>query len=209
MEPDIRSLLVLLHYWQQACASLERAVPNPVSAETQLATIAQHLQALLQQEDVLGAIDELIARTQPQVVANPEAVRQDLLANQEAIVAAERQAAKPLNLQREDILRTIGLSLQHHAEAKYLVSSQELLTYFVQIQQAIVEQYATARTLPRKQKKWRKRNIAAGVSLTVIGIGLVASNTPYETTPAIYSYMLGGSALLQAMRDLIGEAVQE
>jgi hypothetical protein len=203
MDPDIKHLLVVIEHWRQACAKLERAVPDPAYAEAKLLTIGEQIQSLLHDQAVVGAIDELIARTHPQVVADPDTLRDQLVAKQDAIVAME--AAKPLHLSREEIVQAIVLYLHTQNDTKHLVNSRELLAWFLQLQTAIVEHYAAARSLPRKQKKRRKRNIATGVMMTAVGIGLIASNTPYDAVPAVYSYMLGGNALLQAMRDLIGE----
>ncbi|MCS6812130.1 MAG: hypothetical protein NZ772_00925 [Cyanobacteria bacterium] len=206
MDPEIKLLLVVLKHWQQACKKLDRAIPSATAAEAQLATIAEQIKFLLQQEEVVSTIDELIARTQPHVAANPEAVRSELATNREAIITAEVQAAEPLQLSREDVLRSVLLYLHNQPNDKYLMSSQELLTWFLKLHVEIIQQYVAARSLPRKQKKRRKRNIAAAVSLTAVGVGLILSNTPYETIPAAYSYILGGNALIQALRDLIGEA---
>jgi len=206
MDPDIKLLLIVLEHWRQACGKLERAVPNPTSAETKLTTIGEKLQTLLRDEDVAGAIDKLIARTQPHAVADPDALRENLIAKQDAIVTTEVQAAKPLKLSHDEILQAVLLYLQTQPDPKYLVNSRELLAWFLALQEAIVEQYGASRSLPRKQKKRRKRNIATGITLTAVGIGLIASNTSHDTIPAVYSYLLGGNALIQAIRDLIGEA---
>lgn len=206
MDPDIKLLLIVLKHWQQACKKLDRAIPSSTAAEAQLAAIAEQIKVLLQQEEVVSTIDELIARTQPHIIADQDALRNKLIANQETIIAAEVRAAEPLQLSREDILRSVLLYLHNQPNDKYLMSSQELLTWFLKLHAEIIQQYVAARSLPRKQKKRRKRNIAAAVSLTAVGIGLILSNTPYDTIPAAYSYILGGNALIQALRDLIGEA---
>jgi len=103
----------------------------------------------------------------------------------------------------------IEACLQASEETPFITSSDDLADLFPKLHGAIVSQISDTRQMPRKAKKRRKRDITTGATFTAIGFGLLAANTQVEPSLGVYSYILGGNALMQAIRNLIGEKVNE
>jgi hypothetical protein len=61
-----------------------------------------------------------------------------------------------------------------------------------------------SRAVGRKEKKRRKRRIAQGITSAIFGTGAIVADTKLPVLFA-FSYGLGGSALHQALRDIVGE----
>jgi hypothetical protein len=208
MDTDIRSLLEALAQWRKACKKLEGAVPDRVSAEQEVSRAQAQVTTLLREDRIAEAFDQLIqANSAP---AEPSEMRQKAVRNylthkQEDLIAAEMRTVQPLQISRRELSQIIAAYLQAQPQELPL-SSHDIPDLFPQLTEAIVQQYAASRSLPRQQKKRRKRKVATGVTFTMIGLGLMAGNSQSAATIATYSYILGGNALLQAVRDLIGEA---
>lgn len=89
-------------------------------------------------------------------------------------------------------------------------STETLPSSITQIKERLIEshkntlsRFRESREMTRLKKKKRKRNIGQGIASSVFGVGVIVANTQLPTLFA-FSYGLGGAALHQAMRDIVG-----
>ena len=74
----------------------------------------------------------------------------------------------------------------------------------VAVHEATKLHLAAARKMSRKDKKKRKRKLGEGLASAVFGTGIIAADS--QLPPLfVFSYGLGGGALHQALRDIVGE----
>lgn len=204
MGSDIRELLTALADWRKAGDRLKRATPDRPTAEEAFNQAQNRVMEILQRKSVALDLDRLIQQahiTGTEPTTRQEELRQD----RDTIATTEIETARPLNLSQKEVGQLIISYLKARFTEEMPSSSVDLLEAFLQLSDAISRQYGEVRAIPRKEKKQRKRRIATGVTFTVVGLGLLAGNTRADPANSVYSYVLGGNALLQAIRDLIGE----
>lgn len=209
MSPDIKNLLEALEEWRRAYEKLETAVPNRMEAERAVALSYERVLATLQNQEVLKSVTQFLQSSTPkaQAVATSLNWQQELSHSPEAIISTELQSARPLQLKRKDLTKLILAYLKTPDALLEVTDGDELVALFPELHEQAVAQLAESRSLSRKEKKYRKRKIATGVTFTVAGFGLIASNLYVGAPTATFSYILGGNALFQATRDLIGDEV--
>jgi hypothetical protein len=209
MSPDIKDLLAALEDWRRAYEKLETAVPSPTEAEQAVAQAYERVLTTLQKEGVLQSVNQFLQTAAPkaQSVATNLDWQQELTQASESIIATELQSVRPLQLNRKDLTKLILAYLKTPEALLEVTDGHELVTLFPKLHEEAVTQLAESRSLSRKEKKYRKRKIATGVTFTVAGFGLIASNLYVGAPTATFSYILGGNALFQATRDLIGDEV--
>ncbi|NJK27672.1 MAG: hypothetical protein HC925_02815 [Coleofasciculaceae cyanobacterium SM2_3_26] len=209
MNPDIVEFLEALGQWRKASEKLKKSVPDLPTAERTMQNARDRVMDLLQKESVASTIDKFLEEVAPQATAAREEVcdrlRQDLANSARGMISAELRATKPLDIGRKEFIDLVRAYLETPHQEQTLTNSEELIQVFPQLHQAIADRLSNTRLLPRKAKRKRKRRVETGVTMTAIGLGLIASNTQADSSLSVYSYLLGGNALLQAIRDLIGE----
>ncbi|MEO1298027.1 MAG: hypothetical protein AAFW75_20060, partial [Cyanobacteria bacterium J06636_16] len=140
----------------------------------------------------------------------PEELRAILVKHPQPLLSIELQTVHPLTVNPEDLEEIVYVFLRSPDEDKPIADSQELRTIFTQLSEVIPQKYEATKDLSRKQKKRRRRDLTLGTLHTALGIGLLAGNTQLDiiSTDVSYianaSYILGGNALLNAMKNLIG-----
>ncbi|MUL39504.1 hypothetical protein [Gloeocapsopsis dulcis] len=209
MEPEIVQLLQEIKELWKTYRKSERAVPNPSQAETNANLVLSRVLTLLEQDVVAAELDELIDSARSQLLRLPQTTRTQLQENRDELISRETQATSLFLLKPADIDELVDLFLVQHLDSigNLLSSSDDLKSKLPAIHGAIVKGYKSARSKPRKQKKSRKRKIAQGAFRTTTGISLIAVDTALPEL-ATFSYALGGSALLQAGADFIGESAE-
>jgi hypothetical protein len=205
MDSDIKQVLRTLKDWRKAYQKVKQAHPDPETAIAEFAAVHQDLINLLQQDAVAHQVEELLQQGEALAGADLEAVQQELRDRPSQIVSQEIAAARPLNLRHKDMEKVLATSLDRDISHPDHKTYDALLSQFPKLHAEIVQQMEAARSLSRKPKKQRKRQITLGVMFTTIGIGLLAANTQGESPSNVYSYILGGNALFKAIRDLVGE----
>lgn len=75
----------------------------------------------------------------------------------------------------------------------------------MKIHESVKIEIELSRTLPRKEKKKRKRQIAPGITSALFGGGVIVADV-YAPPFFAFSYAAGAGAIHQALRDLIGAA---
>lgn len=108
----------------------------------------------------------------------------------------KREEARELIL----ILRDTRLAIHGRA-----ATTVELRQRLVVLYNASVQELRRSREESRKEKKRRKRKVGQGITSGVFGVGLIAADTQYPPLAPV-SFGLGGAAIHQALRDLVGEA---
>ncbi|MEO0988144.1 MAG: hypothetical protein AAFY20_21785 [Cyanobacteria bacterium J06639_14] len=211
MASHISGLLLALKQWQRAINKLGKKGKVSVSREQQLANAQQQVLAYLKSEPVAEAIDELIRQAIAPDGTSPEELRAILVKHSQPLLSIELQTVHPLSVNPEDLEAIVSVFLRSPDEDKPVADSQELGTFFTQLSQAIPREYQATKDLSRKQKKRRRRDLTLGTLHTILGVGLLAGNTQLDMISADVSYIanasyiLGGNALLSAMKNLIGE----
>jgi hypothetical protein len=89
--------------------------------------------------------------------------------------------------------------------AAFPLEIDALKRHLVEVHSAATRQIASSRSLNRRQKKKRKRKIGQGIASAVFGTAAIVADIQLPLVFA-FSYGLGGAALHQALRDLVGEA---
>lgn len=210
---DIRDLLKALKAWRKACQKVRQAVPDPATAEAQAQAAERKVIEVLRRPGVTEAIAHLLQTMPAAIAQSNQPFQQQFARDADAILFQEMQLIHLLQVRSRDLDDTLQLALQP-ADSEgdletVLPDSSDLIRSFKELHNATVSQLAATRSEPRKIKKQRKRQITLGVTFTALGIALLAANAQIDDVSAPYSYILGGNALLQAMRDLIGRAPEE
>lgn len=207
MPSDIPGLLTTLKKWRKSVKKL-RKKGKPLETREQKVDkarqqVLKHLGAESVADDIDGVIHQAIAPEGTPV----EAVRETLIKHPVPIIGTELRTIHPLAVSRKELETLIQEFLQTPDDEKPVTDSEELRKIFVQLSLTLPEAYKATSELSRKQKKRRKRDLTLGTLNTAIGIGLIAGNSQLGTNVADYSYLLGGNALMLAMRNIVGTRV--
>ena len=211
MASQIAGLLLALKQWQKAVYKLGKKGKPSRSQAKQLQTTQRKVLAYLKTELVAEEIDELIQNAIAPDGTSPEELREILVKHPQPLLSIELQTVHPLTVNAEDLEEIVYVFMRSPDEDKPVADSQELHAIFTQLSQTIPQEYHATKDLSRKLKKRRRRDLTLGTLHTVLGVGLLAGNTQLDmiSTDVSYianaSYILGGNALLNAMKNLIGE----
>lgn len=202
IELKIKKLLVELRKLKKAYNRLLRSVPNPQEAEHAADIQFRIIQNLLEDPDVASLIEAHIAAVKEQV-ATPE-FDIVLKKRQMDVTQIEMRLSQAFGLRRKDL----GLMYEQFSKAKD--SKDEFVIDMSQVRDRLIKAHILAKDeikqlaeTARKKKKKRKRNIGQGVTSAILGTVVIASNTKLPIVFA-FSYGLGGGALHQAVRDIVG-----
>lgn len=210
MASHISGLLSALKQWQKAINKLGKKGDSSISRKKQLDNARAQVLTHLTAEPVAEEIDELIQQAIAPDGTSAEALREILVKHSEPIVSIELKTVHPLTVSQKDLEEVVYVFLRASDKDKPLANSQELQAVFNQLSQAIPQEYKATRALSRKQKKRRRRDLTLGTLHTALGVGLLAGNTQLDLISADVSYIanasyiLGGNALLNAMKNLVG-----
>ncbi|MEO1094529.1 MAG: hypothetical protein AAFX01_06475 [Cyanobacteria bacterium J06638_28] len=207
MPSDIPGLLTALKKWRKSVKKLRKKGKPLETREQKVAKARQKVLKHLGAESVTDDIDEVIHHAIAPDGTPVEAVRETLIKHPVPIICTELRTIHPLAVSRKELETLIQTFLQTPDDEKPVADSEELRQIFVQLSLTIPEAYKATSELSRKQKKRRKRDLTLGTLNTAIGIGLIAGNSQLGTNVADYSYLLGGNALMLAMRNLVGTRV--
>ncbi|MGF1523144.1 MAG: hypothetical protein ACFBSF_12585 [Leptolyngbyaceae cyanobacterium] len=211
MPSHISGLLLALKQWQKAVYRLGRKDKPSHPQAKQLDAAQAKVLTYLEADPVTEEIDELIQQAIAPNSTSPEELRTILVKHSQPLLAVELQTLHPLTFNPQDLEEIVYVFLRSSDEDKPVASSQELRNIFVQLSQIIPQEYQATKELSRKQKKRRRRDLTLGALHTALGIGLLAGNTQLDmiSTDVSYianaSYILGGNALLNAMKNIIGQ----
>jgi ribosome-binding protein aMBF1 (putative translation factor) len=204
-DPEITELLVALKAWRKAVKKLRSQDGSPEEREQRLEQARQQVLACLSEDKIMAELDALI---QPAIAPDSlaaEDVRERLIKDAEPLMAIEMRTIQPLAVSRKQMATLFGLFLQTPDEDQPVANSEELRAQFAQLSLLVPAAYQATKPLSRKVKKQRRRDFTLGALQTALGLGLVAGNTQIEADIAQASYILGGNALLTALKHLVGQ----
>lgn len=200
------SLLVKsLRQLEKAYDKLSRGVPDPNSAAANADRALENVLKLLADRELADNLNSLIVETRKTLGAHDAEVN-------------DEQRRRRLE-QETKVLRDSGLSPNEIAELyfafqnakseqeKFVSSSEELRAHLENLHQKYKSEIAASREQPRKAKKRRKRRVLQGAVTTTIGTTALVADTFFPPLFA-FSYGMGGSALLLALRDFIGDPAE-
>jgi hypothetical protein len=200
----IELLLLRLKELKKWYNKLQGAKPDPQTAVWYAdAALAEVLQSL-SDPDVIAIIESNIPSARQQIQDAASTLHQDLITRQDELIELEIRLSRASGASRQDItliyLKQIKTSPTLEGKATHVAELRESLK---QLHEATKTAYAQSRDLPKTKKKQRKRNVGQGITSGVIGLILISSNGIYAPD-FVVSYTLGGGAIHQAIRDLVG-----
>ena len=211
MASHISGLLSALKQWRKAINKLGKKRDNPLTRKKRLDQAREHVLAYLAAEPVTVDMDELIQQAIAPASLSAESLRTILVKHPEPIVSIELKTIHPLAASQKDLEKVVYTFLRTPDDDKPIADSQELHAIFTQLSEVIPQEYQATNRLSRKQKKRRRRDLTLGTLHTVLGVGLLAGNTQLDLISADVSYIanasyiLGGNALINSMKNLIGQ----
>lgn len=209
MASDVDDLLVALKKWRGAIKQLKKKGKSPEQRERQLRRAEQGVLTCLESDAVVQALEDLIEGAIAAPEPTAEDVRRILIQNGESLLTVELRTVHPLSVSRKDLEKLVTYFLTTADDDRPVSSSAELKAAFAKLSDAISTAYRDSRTLSRKPKKRRRRDLAMGTLQTALGLGLLAGNTQLKDMTANSSYILGGNALMAAMQNLVGKLDDE
>ncbi|PSN20300.1 hypothetical protein C7271_02945 [filamentous cyanobacterium CCP5] len=201
----IRALLLALDDWRGAIAAFKHGGSDLASKAQQVRAAGAKVSDLLEDAAVATAIETLVKTAKTEFPQRLDSFHEELQRQPEPILTRELESLKPLSCSRKDLETLMQAYCEGPKHPPKLPRPDQLETYFISLQTAMLEDLQASRWLSRTQKKRRKRKIATGILFTTCGIGLLAGNTLMDWEYAATSYILGGNALMQAVQDLTGE----
>ena len=205
MAADLNLLMVRLRELGRAHERLSRAVPDPVRAIVRADRALQRVLTLLDDPNIAGPLGDLIADARDRVEGPPQDFHAEFKGRRAELIKIETTITRRLGARQKDIERLYrayesGYQRRHESPDGIEAMKQRL----VAVHEATKLHLAAARKMSRKDKKKRKRKLGVGLASAVFGTGIIAADS--QLPPLfVFSYGLGGGALHQALRDIVGE----
>ncbi len=206
MNNKLNTLLRQLRDLKKSYDKLNRAVPNPETAERNADNTLQAVLKSLDETEIKSLIDDHIGDARGQLLDNFEAFDKELTNQAKTLRSIEIKLAQPAIIRKRDYDMVFNQYLRSKKNISDFVSSvTDIRNRVVEVHEASKNSLSESRNLTRIEKKKRKRNISQGIASAVFGTAAIAANTQLPIVFA-FSYGLGGGALHQAMRDIVGTA---
>jgi len=200
MQDNLRNLLTQFKRLGRAHDRLAKAVPDPASAATDADQELVKTLSLLRDPAVRQALDELI----PSGRESLSGTSQEPPSKEE--FDAEIALLRRLGLKQEDTDRlSSAFQRSKSITTQTIKNAEDLEQTIVKVHESVKIEIELSRTLPRKEKKKRKRQIAQGITSALFGSGVIVADV-YAPPLFAFSYAAGAGAIHQALRDLIGAA---
>jgi hypothetical protein len=208
MEDPVNRLLGALREAARAHARLSRGVPDPRRAEAAADAAFGRVMALFDDPAVGGALDGLLPPARDKARADPGQFAADLAARRAQMLPVEAAATRRAGVKGEDIERFYRMGERGRWQpADFPDGVQALRRQLTEAHVNAKRRVSSSRSMPRKPKKKTKRKVAQAIASAVFGAAAIVANTQLPAVFA-FSYGLGGAALHQALRDLVGEPAE-
>jgi Fe2+ transport system protein B len=146
----------------------------------------------------------MILNARETILANQDEFNSELYNRRDELIKQESRLAQAFGLKEKDVEWLFEEYQAVSEQTQDFVSTAEMLKdYHIILHKSIREMVASIRELPRKKKKKRKNSLSQGITSAVFGTVVIAANTQLPLVFA-FSYGLGGGALHQAIRDIVG-----
>ncbi len=205
MTNNIDLFLLRLRDLAKAHDRLSRAVPDIKSAEEVADNALKEVLKLLEDPEINDLLNELIPGARSRLIEAPSDFDHELETRRPELVRAEVPVMQRAGARKRDIehLYVQYRDVQQYRE-KFPSDAAALRQSLIDLHKSTKVQLSKSRSLDRKEKKKRKRKLAQGIASAIFGTGVIAADTQLPLLFA-FSYGLGGGALHQALRDIIGE----
>lgn len=222
MDATVQATLATLKQWHKAMIRLRNGSHSGGKGggdrQTQVNRLSQQLVELLTDPAIAAELNQLMAQASQLDPEARERLRAELLQPRRSLVATEKRSIEPIIPSGKEWNRVMAAYRASQSAPSAPTSPEPppptlptdadtLAHQVAQMQTALLEAVLTARQLGRKPKKRYKRKITLGIVLTTIGVALLVGNTQVLDNTPNASYILGGNALFQAMRDFVGDEV--
>ncbi len=205
MTNNIDLILLRLRDLAKAHDRLSRGVPDIKSAEAVADNALKEVLKLLENPEITDLLNELIPEARNRLIGAPSAFDHELEARRPELVRVEAAVMQRVGARKRDIeyLYVQYRDVQQYRE-QFPSDSAALRQSIFDLHESTKAQLSESRNLDRKKKKKRKRKLGQGIASAIFGTGIIAADTQLPLLFA-FSYGLGGSALHQALRDIVGE----
>lgn len=217
MKSNLRVTLETLKQWQKAMIRLRNGGEDLGDRQSQVEQLSQRLMTLLEQPEIAAELNRLIDQAKELPPNEFLQLQDDLRQPSRSLIDTERRSIAPLMPSSKEWERVLQATPSPDVSPKtaevqgsepctvFPTDTHMVIQQFSLMQSALLKDLAASRELGRKPKKRRKRKITLGILQTTIGVALLVGNTRLFQEFPNASYILGGNALIQAMRDLLGE----
>ena len=201
--PDLKNMMQHLRHLMKAYDRYSRAVGGPDISEFELDQVFERLLLSIKKE-WSHSLDHFF-ETARETVLKEYSEAAESVNDETEILKKEAELLNELKTDA-DMIQWFYSTYRENSEAsdKSPATSRELEARLRELHQRIKEKISDSRSLPRKAKKKRKRQVARGITSLTAGIGAFIANTNLPPIMA-WSYGVGGGALHQAARDFVGE----
>ncbi|MBN1142707.1 MAG: F0F1 ATP synthase subunit delta [Deltaproteobacteria bacterium] len=206
MNGNIETLLRRLRDLNKAHDKLQRAIPSPSVSKRQADSVLEDVLAALKDPNVQSLLEKFIDQARLRILDDVEAFDREMRNRRQELIALEAKMAQPGGLRRKDLELVFAQYSKTKGDMERFVTDVcGLCDRLEAAHRAAKDELAKSRELPRKKKKKRKRHLGQGIASAVFGAMAMVANTQLPIVFA-FSYGLGGGALHQALRDIIGSA---
>jgi hypothetical protein len=202
MSLKLRLLARDLKKLENAYNKLARGIPSPGMAESVADQALDRVLTRLLDDELVSTLDNLIRETRESLDTKPDKV--DKKSTQTAL-ELEAKILREYGLRFEDVVEFFAIVQEiEHDHGKLVSDTKELRESLKSLHEHYKAEIRGSREDTRKLKKKRKRKVLQGAASATVGTIVIAVDISH---PPLFplSFSLGGGALLQAMRDLIGD----
>lgn len=171
MQRELRNLVAQLQRLGRAHERLAKAVPDPASAAAAADQELERTLTLLREPAIRMALDELIP-------GGKESLSKELQGPpSKDNLDAEVVLLRRLGLTLEDTERlSSAYQRSRSITAETIKDSEDLAQTVVKVHESVKIEIELSRTLPRKEKKKRKRQLAQGIASALFGSGVIVAD---------------------------------
>jgi coproporphyrinogen III oxidase-like Fe-S oxidoreductase len=205
MASEVTDLLVALKAWHKAVKQLNNQDQSLQARQQTLKQASQSVLHHLAADTVEAEIDALIQRAAQSSHSSAQDVRDRLQQDADTLITVELRSLRPLSVSRTQFHQGAIGDRQALHDPQGLNDTEQLQTVFLTLSSALSAEYQETAALSRKPKKRRRRDVTLCALQTLLGVGLLAGNTQFDSGFANASYILGGNALLSALQNVVGQ----
>lgn len=187
---------------ESAYNKLARGIPNPRIAEGVADQALDRVLSRLLDDELASTLDRLILEARDSLAAKTDKTNEK---SRQTALELEAKILRDYGLRIEDVVEFYAVVEEvEHDHGKFVSNTKELCESLKSLHEHYKVEIRRSRENPRKEKKKRKRKVLQGAASATVGTIVIIADTHFPPLFA-FSYGLGGGALFQAIRDLIGD----
>jgi len=206
MADDLNLLMVRLRELARAHERVSRAAPDPPSAAAAADAALQRVLTLLDEPAIADPLQQLMPAARKRVVDAADDFHDEFEERRAELIEIVATVTRGLGMTKEDIESLyVGYQRAVKDGAEFPEGLEAIKEQLVRVHESTKREVVATRLLSRKDKKRRKRKLGQGVASAIFGTGVIVADTQLPVLFA-FSYGLGGAALHQAVRDIVGQS---